>query len=563
AAVVKLHFHVNHRIACQNSAFKRLLNALIDRLDEFLGHRAAHHFVDEFVTLARLVGLDANLGVAILAAATGLANIFAFRFRFPANRLAIRHLGLTDVGFDFVLAHHAVDDDFEMQFAHAADDGLSAVGVGVNLEGGIFLSQLGECHAHFFLVGFGFGLNRNRDHRHREGYGFERNGMLFFADGVAGRNILQPHRGADVACENLIDVFALVRVHLEQAPNALRASATGIQNRIPRFKLAGVDANKSQLADKRISHDLERQRGKWLVIGRLTCDYLAIVGIHAFDLAGIEWRRQIIHDRIEQRLHTFIFESRADDDRKYFQSDRRFAQGCPQFGGGNGLAFEELVQHLIVILGDGFNQLGVECFRFLLQLGRNLPGDVLGAYGVVLPDDRLHLDEIDYTLELIFLSDRNLNRDGLGIEALAEGIDGVLEIGAHFVNLVDKTNSGDAVLIGLTPDFFRLRLHSMHRVKHSHGAIQNTQRPLHFGGEVHVAGGINDVDPNVAPGAGGGGGSNRDAALLLLLHPVHGGSAFVDLSDAVRLSRIKQDALGRSGLAGINVGHDPDVSAPF
>src|SRR6185295_12129113 len=170
---------------------------------------------------------------------------------------------------------------------------------------------------------------------------------------------------------------------------------------------------------------------------------------------------------------------------------------------------------------------------------------------------------IDYISKLVFLSDGNLYRDGLGIEALAEGIDGVLEIGAHFINLVDKTNSGDAVLIGLTPDFFRLRLHSMHRVKHSHGAIQNTQRPLHFGGEVHVAGGINNVDPNVAPGAGGGGGSNRDAALLLLLHPVHGGSAFVDLSDAVRLSRIKQDALGRSGLAGINVGHDPDVSAPF
>jgi hypothetical protein len=37
----------------------------------------------------------------------------------------------------------------------------------------------------------------------------------------------------------------------------------------------------------------------------------------------------------------------------------------------------------------------------------------------------------------------------------------------------------------------------------------------------------------------------------------------VDLSDAVRLSRIEQDALGRSGLAGIDVGHNADVPAPF
>jgi hypothetical protein len=37
----------------------------------------------------------------------------------------------------------------------------------------------------------------------------------------------------------------------------------------------------------------------------------------------------------------------------------------------------------------------------------------------------------------------------------------------------------------------------------------------------------------------------------------------VHLSDAVRLSRIEQDALRRSGLAGIDVGHDADVSAAF
>jgi hypothetical protein len=37
----------------------------------------------------------------------------------------------------------------------------------------------------------------------------------------------------------------------------------------------------------------------------------------------------------------------------------------------------------------------------------------------------------------------------------------------------------------------------------------------------------------------------------------------VDLSDAVRLSCIEKDALRRSGLPGIDVGHNADVPAPF
>jgi hypothetical protein len=35
----------------------------------------------------------------------------------------------------------------------------------------------------------------------------------------------------------------------------------------------------------------------------------------------------------------------------------------------------------------------------------------------------------------------------------------------------------------------------------------------------------------------------------------------MDLSDAVRAACVEQDALRRSGLAGIDVGHDPDVAA--
>ena len=78
-----------------------------------------------------------------------------------ADGLAISNLRLADVGLNLVLAHHAVDDDFEMQLAHAADDGLPAIRISVNFKSRIFLRQPVQGDAHFFLVGLRLRLNRN------------------------------------------------------------------------------------------------------------------------------------------------------------------------------------------------------------------------------------------------------------------------------------------------------------------------------------------------------------------------------------------------------------------
>ena len=64
--------------------------------------------------------------VAVLALAARLANELAFDVLDGlADRFAIRDLRLADVGFDAELALHAVDDDFQVQLAHAGDDGLA------------------------------------------------------------------------------------------------------------------------------------------------------------------------------------------------------------------------------------------------------------------------------------------------------------------------------------------------------------------------------------------------------------------------------------------------------
>ena len=117
------------------------------------------------------------------------------------------------------------------------------------------------------------------------------------------------------------------------------------------------------------------------------------------------------------------------------------------------------------MLGDGIEKLGVESFSILLQVLGDLGGLVLRAEGLVVPDDRFHLDEIDDAFEIGFLADGDLDGYGAGVEALADGIDRVLEIGAGLVHLINEANARDAVLVGLTPDGLGLRLDAMYRVE--------------------------------------------------------------------------------------------------
>ena len=63
-----------------------------------------------------------------------------------------------------------------------------------------------------------------------------------------------------------------------------------------------------------------------------------------------------------------------------------------------------------------------------------------------------------------------------------------------------------------------------------------------------------------APEAGGSSGLDGDTTFLLLRHEVHGGGAVVGLADLVVLTGVEQNTLGGSGLTGIDVSHDADVT---
>src|SRR5262249_46136802 len=109
-----------------------------------------------------------------------------------------------------------------------ANDGLSGIRIGMNLESWVFLRQLVQRDAHLLLITFGLGLDRNRDYRLGKFDRLQSDGMFFGADRVAGCDVLQSYAGANVARVDLVDLFTLIGVHLEQASDTLGAASGGV-----------------------------------------------------------------------------------------------------------------------------------------------------------------------------------------------------------------------------------------------------------------------------------------------------------------------------------------------
>ena len=254
------------------------------------------------------------------------------------------------------------------------------------------------------------------------------------------------------------------------------------------------------------------------------------------------------------------------DERRIFLAhrlDAALAQGRLQLVFGDGFAAEVLFEELVVRFADLLDQLLVVRLGLFQHVGRNVLHVVIGAHRLVLVDERFHADQVDDAAELVFGANRQLNRDGIAFELGGDLRERFLEVRADAVHLVDEADARHAVLVGLAPHGFRLRLDTGDRVEHGDGAVEHAQRALDFNREVDVAGRIDDVDAVLFPEAGRRGGRDGDAALLLLLHPVHDGGAFVHFADLVRDAGIEQDAFRRRGLTGIDVGHDADVPRAF
>ena len=456
-----------------------------------------------------------------------------------------------------------------MQLAHAGDDGLPRLRVGVGLEGGVLLRQLHQAQGHFLLSGLGLGLDGHADDRLRELHGLQNDGVLFVAEGVAGGGAFQAHGGLDVPGENLLDVLPVVGVHLQDAAHALPDALGAVQNRGPGGEASGIDPEETQPSHVGVRHNLEGQGGEGsLVVGGALVG-LVRLGIHALDGRNVQGRGQIVHHGVQQLLDALVPVGRAAGDGNQLVGHGGLPDGGPDAVLGDVPALQVVLHNAVVEHGDGVQQFLVVLPGQLFQVRRDGFHPHIGAQ-VVIVDVGVHLHQVDDAPEGILFPDGELDRHGVALQAVLDHVQHVEEVRAHDVHLVDVNHAGNMVGVGLPPDSFGLGLHAALGAQDGNTAVQHPQRPLHLYGEVHVARGVDDVDAGLGklvlgpgPVAGGGGGRDGNAALLLLGHPVHGGGAVMGFANLVVYAGVEQNPFGGGGFARVDVRHDADVPGVF
>ena len=186
---------------------------------------------------------------------------------------------------------------------------------------------------------------------------------------------------------------------------------------------------------------------------------------------------------------------------------------------------------------------------------------VFGPKTLLIPKDRLHLYQVNDSFEMLLCPDRELERDRPGPQTIVNHPHHTEKVGSHPVHLVDEGNAGNVVFVCLTPNCFRLGLYPSNGTENRDGPVEHPERPLDLNGKIHMARGIDDIDPIIAPQTGGSRRSDRYPPLLLLDHPVHRGGSLVHFTDLIVDPRIVENPLSRRSLPRINMGHDADITS--
>jgi len=186
-----------------------------------------------------------------------------------------------------------------------------------------------------------------------------------------------------------------------------------------------------------------------------------------------------------------------------------------------------LAQQLVVGLGRGFHQL----LAVLAGLVRDVAGDVGLARLPIRVERRLHLDEVDETLERVLLAHGDVERHRAALEPAGDGLQRAIEVGPLAIEAIDDDGAGQLVLVRELPDLLGLNLDAGHGVHHHDGRLDHSETGAGVGDEVAVPRGVHEVHVVALPVTVGHRGVDRDLALDLVRIEVGGRGAVVHLAE--------------------------------
>ena len=298
--------------------------------------------------------------------------------------------------------------------------------------------------------------------------------------------------------------------------------------------------------------------------------FLACIPVLAFGLCGLA---VYVHPVFERVFHTYDKLNNVVDENlqgiRVVKSYTRESHEIAKFGRISQRIYKDFSK-----ADHGVQQLKALFFVEILEILRDFTIGDLKALGFFFEADGAAIDEVDNAVELVFRTDRDLEADGLRLQAVADHVHAAEEVGADAVHLVDEADTGHAVTVGLAPHGFRLGLHACHAAEHHDGAVKHAERTFHFSGEVNVPGSINNVQLEIfafehfadtfilhlLPVGGNSSGGNGDTAFAFLLHPVGRGGTVMGFTNLVNHAGVEKDTLGQRGFAGVNVSGNTDIA---
>ncbi len=362
----------------------------------------------------------------------------------------------------------------------------------------------------------------------------------------------QAHHNHNFARLGAFHLLPPVGMRAVDAAQTVILAAGGIAQAFALMDTPRVHAYKGQLAA--IFHEHFKDQRRCGGIGRCLHNDFPTIGIVPHRGRDIGGRGQQGAHGIKHGLHTHVAQGRAAENGRERAGQSGAPQGCVDVGQGEcafQIGFHKGVVRFAKLFQQNFAPGGGDG-GFFFRKGRAVHCLALirGVKG-----QALLVHKVKHGAEIFALPKGDGHGNGIGLQALAHGLEHCLKICAQPVYFIDKGDLGNVEIFRLPPHGFRLRLNPAHGAENAHGPVQHAQGALHLNGEVHMARRVDEVDGIFAPLAGGAGRHDGDAAFLLLRHVVHSSGAVVHLAHAVDFAAVEKHALGKRGLARVDMGN--------
>ena len=158
-----------------------------------------------------------------------------------------------------------------------------------------------------------------------------------------------------------------------------------------------------------------------------------------------------------------------------------------------------------------------------------------------LLERRIRLGRRDRGVRLIGIRHPIEQQDAVAQPSADVG-DDALGVGARAVDLVHEHDDRQAEAFEGAHEHDGLRLHALDRRDDEHRAVEHGERPLDLGDEVRVAGGVDEVDAELADAERGDRRADGDAPAPLEVEGIGEGGAVVDAAEAVDHARFEEQA---------------------